>query len=67
VLARRELIEAWTYRMPARVSRKHHDRNENLSPAIRDIARGKDPVVLALSAAGCGGQAESRGHHGNRP
>src|SRR5262245_46542638 len=38
-LARRALIEgAWTYRMPARVSRKLHDRNEKLSPAIRDIA-----------------------------
>jgi transposase len=38
-LARRVLIEgAWTYRMPARVSRKLHDRNEKLSPAIRDIA-----------------------------
>jgi transposase len=33
------LIEgAWTYRMPARVSRKLHDRNEKLPPAIRDIA-----------------------------
>jgi len=39
VLARRVLIEgAWTYRMPARVSRKLNDRNEKLSPAIRDIA-----------------------------
>jgi transposase len=39
VLARRVLIEgAWTYRMPARVSRKLHDRNEKLSPAIRYIA-----------------------------
>jgi hypothetical protein len=38
-LARRVLIEgAWTYRMPARVSRKLHDRNEKLSSAIRDIA-----------------------------
>ncbi len=38
-LARRVLIEgAWTYRMPARVSRKLHDRLEGLSPAIRDIA-----------------------------
>jgi transposase len=38
-LARRVLIEgAWTYRMPARVSRKLHDRNEKLPPAIRDIA-----------------------------
>jgi transposase len=26
------------YRMPARISRKLHDRNEKLSPAIRDIA-----------------------------
>jgi len=39
VLARRVLIEgAWTYRMPARVSRKLHDRNEGLSPTVRDIA-----------------------------
>jgi transposase len=39
VLARRVLIEgAWTYCMPARVSRKLYDRNEKLSPAIRDIA-----------------------------
>ena len=39
VLARRVLIEgAWTYRMPARVSRKLYDRNQKLSPAIRDIA-----------------------------
>jgi transposase len=38
-LARRVLIEgAWTYRMPARVSRKIHDRLEPLSAAIRDIA-----------------------------
>ena len=38
-LARRVLIEgAWTYRMPARVSRKLHDRNQKLSPVIRDIA-----------------------------
>src|SRR5712671_3784313 len=34
VLARRVLIEgAWTYRMPARVSRKLHDRNEKLKPS----------------------------------
>ncbi|MGH6869840.1 MAG: transposase, partial [Methylocella sp.] len=39
VLARRVLIEgAWTYRMPARISRKLHDRNQGLSPAIREIA-----------------------------
>ncbi len=38
-LARRVLIEgAWTYRMPARVSRKIHDRLEPLSAVIRDIA-----------------------------
>jgi len=38
-LARRVLIEgAWTYRMPACVSRKLHDRLEPLSSAIRDIA-----------------------------
>jgi transposase len=39
VLARRVLIEgAWTYRMSARVSRKLHDRNEELPAPIRDIA-----------------------------
>ena len=33
------LIEgAWTYRVPARISRKLHDRNEKLSPTVRDIA-----------------------------
>src|SRR5262249_40478166 len=38
-LARRVLIEgAWTYRMPARVSRKLHDRLEPLPVAVRDIA-----------------------------
>ena len=38
-LARRMLIEgAWTYRMPARISRKLHDRNEELPTVIRDIA-----------------------------
>jgi transposase len=38
-LARRALIEgAWTYRMQARVSRKLHDRIENLPQVIRDIA-----------------------------
>ena len=38
-LARRVLIEgAWTYRMPARVSRKLHDRLEPVSAAVRDIA-----------------------------
>jgi transposase len=39
VLVRRVLIEgAWTYRMPARASRKLHERNQKLSPKIRDIA-----------------------------
>jgi transposase len=38
-LARRVLIEgAWTYRMPARVSRKLHDRLEPLPDNVRDIA-----------------------------
>jgi transposase len=38
-LARRVLIEgAWTYRMQARISRKLHDRVENASQAVRDIA-----------------------------
>ena len=38
-LARRVLIEgAWTYRMPARVSRKLHDRLEPLPAAVRDLA-----------------------------
>src|ERR1700746_3918696 len=39
VSARRVLIEgAWPSRMRARISRKLHDRNEKLPPAIRDIA-----------------------------
>src|SRR3954463_10841144 len=38
-LARRVLIEgAWTYRMPARVSRKLHDRLQPLPDNVRDIA-----------------------------
>jgi transposase len=38
-LARRALIEgAWTYRLPARVSRKLHDRLEMLPQAVREIA-----------------------------
>jgi transposase len=38
-LARRVLIEgAWTYRLSARVSRKIHDRLEQLPAQIRDIA-----------------------------
>ena len=38
-LARRVLIEgAWSYRMQARVSRKLHDRIEELPQAVRDIA-----------------------------
>jgi hypothetical protein len=37
--ARRALIQgAWTYRMPARVSRKLYDRLEGLPPEICDIA-----------------------------
>jgi transposase len=37
--ARRALIEgAWTYRLPARVSRKLYDRLESLPPEICDIA-----------------------------
>jgi transposase len=39
MLARRALIEgAWTYRMPARIGRELHDRNEHLPAAVRDIA-----------------------------
>jgi transposase len=38
-LARRALIEgAWTYRMPARISRKLHDRMDDLPNSIRDVA-----------------------------
>jgi transposase len=56
-LARRVLIEgAWTYRMPARVSRKIHDRLEPLSEAIRDVAWNAQVRLCAryrrLSAAG---------------
>jgi transposase len=66
--ARRALIEgAWTYRMQARVSRKLHDRLENLPQAIRDtawkaqvrlcaryrrlVARGKTKVVVTTAIA----------------
>ena len=66
--ARRALIEAaWTYRMQARVSRKLHDRLENLPQGIRDIAwkaqlrlcgryrrlvaRGKTRVVVTTAIA----------------
>jgi hypothetical protein len=39
LLVRRVLIEgAWMNRMPARISRKLHDRNERLSSAVRDLA-----------------------------
>ena len=67
-LARRALIEgAWSYRMQARISRKLHDRNENLPAAVRDIAwkaqvrlctryrrltaRGKARVVVTTAIA----------------
>jgi transposase len=67
-LARRALIEgAWTYRMPARVSRKLHDRIATVSQTIRDIAwkaqlrlcsryrrliaAGKAPVVVTTAIA----------------
>ena len=67
-LARRVLIEgAWTYRMPARVSRKIHDRLEPLSETIRDLgwkaqvrlcaryrrlaATGKPKVVVTTAIA----------------
>ena len=50
-LARRVLIEgAWTYRMPARVSRKIHDRLEPL-PSAR-CARSHDPKPSAPRAHG---------------
>jgi transposase len=57
VLARRVLIEgAWTYRMPARISRKLHDRNEELPAPIRDIAWNAQLRLCAryrrLAAAG---------------
>ena len=43
ICSRRALIEgAWTYRMQARVSRKLHDRIENVPQTVRDIA-WKDP------------------------
>jgi transposase len=69
VLARRALIEgAWTYRMMARVSHKLYDRNEKLPPGgARHCLESLIAVVLALSAAGCGGQAQGRGHFRNRP
>jgi transposase len=56
-LARRVLIEgAWTYRMSARVSRKLHDRLEQLPAAVRDVAWKAQLRLCAryrrLSAAG---------------
>lgn len=67
-LARRALIEgAWTYRMPARVSRKLYDRLEPLPAEVRNIAwkaqvrlcaryrrlaaRGKPTVVVTTAIA----------------
>jgi transposase len=67
-LARRVLTEgAWTYRMQARVSRKLHDRIEQLPSTIRDIA-WKAQLRLCgryrrLIAAGKG---QGRGDHGDR-
>jgi transposase len=66
--ARRALIEgAWTYRMQARVSRKLHDRIDDLPQGIRDtawkaqvrlcaryrrlIARGKTRVIVTTAIA----------------
>jgi len=66
--ARRALIEgAWTYRMQARVSRKLHDRIDDLPQGIRDtawkaqvrlcaryrrlIARGKTKVIVTTAIA----------------
>ena len=68
MLARGALIEgAWTDRMQARVSRKLHDRIENVSQAVRDIAwkaqlrlcahyrrlaaAGKEKVVIVTAIA----------------
>jgi transposase len=57
VLARRVLIEgARTYRMSARISRKLHDRNEELPTNIRDIAWKAQlrllPVIADSSQSG---------------
>jgi GH35 family endo-1,4-beta-xylanase len=44
------LIEgAWTYRMPARVSRKLHDRNDNLSRPSETWPGTKRVVTWGLS------------------
>jgi hypothetical protein len=61
------LIEgAWTYRMPARVSRKLHDRNEKLSPAIRD--RRGFSAAAGVSGTEGSNPASSTGESGtNRP
>ena len=57
-LARRVLIEgAWTYRMPARVSRKLHDRLEPLPAGDpRHRLEGAAPAVRALSASVAAGK-----------
>ena len=68
-LARRVLIEgAWTYRMPARVSRKLHDRLEPLPDSDpRHRLEGADPAVRALSASGRRRQGQGGRHHRDRP
>ena len=68
-LARRVLIEgAWTYRMPARVSRKLHDRLEPLPSADpRHRLEGADAAVRALSASGRRRQGQGGRHHRDRP
>jgi transposase len=59
--ARRALIEgAWTYRMQARVSRKLHDRLEDLSQGIRDMEWRRKCVCARGIAVWCQRQAEGR-------
>jgi len=64
-LARRVLIEGvWTYRMPARVSRKIHDRLEQLSAAIRDTAwKAQARLCARYSRLAATGKPKGRGHH----
>jgi len=67
VLARRVLIEgAWTYRMPARIRRKLHDRNQGLSPAIREIAWKGQVRLCSRYRRLAGRQGEGRCYHRDR-
>jgi transposase len=69
VLARRALIEAaWTYRMPARISRTLHDRIEAQPKAVRDAAwKAQVRLCARVPATARKRQGQGRGGRRNRP